>query len=590
MTTTTPTESNSSGAPVLQSRRPRPAATARCPSCSVTLEFSLPSIISPTSTSSSSTSSFSSSSAPEGYGYDHYRVQCFSCLEVGTVPVGLANLKDGTSAKTNGSSSSAKPSATSSTTSREQEREKEEQKEKRRERQQQEQHRRRTASKFTGKKGTDENPCDMQYYELLDVAATATAGQIKKAYYLKAMKCHPDKNPDDPHADEKFKAISEAYQVLSDEHRRAMYNQYGVQAGNPDSQFVDPEEFFKQQFGGDKFVNFIGEISIAKEFAEAMSGLAEGPDRENKKELTGEERYEVRKQRVEKLIDSLKNKLALYVESFPIETPVIGPDGVEAPPSADREQFAEEAKKTFKTIIGLEAEILKTESYGVELLHAIGYTYQLKASQWLAKMDAEDGPVLKRAWGFGSRFAGIMREKAHIIGETVGTFKTALDLQSSFAKLQEMEKKKEEKKAAGKVDSTAAAAGGTDPATTGDTKKKDESTPTTTKPDPSSQKSTSDALKDDDEDPEMTPEEAALRSKLEFEAASKGLEALWRGSKLEVEGVLREVCDKVLGDEQDANREVRRRRAEAMYALGEVFEAVKPDPGAKNAHELPKHP
>jgi hypothetical protein len=48
----------------------------------------------------------------------------------------------------------------------------------------------------------------------LGVDVKATAAQIKKAYYLKAMKFHPDKNPDDPAAEEKFKSISEAYQGM----------------------------------------------------------------------------------------------------------------------------------------------------------------------------------------------------------------------------------------------------------------------------------------------------------------------------------------------------------------------------------------
>ncbi len=63
-----------------------------------------------------------------------------------------------------------------------------------------------------GKTGSDAKPLESDYYDLLEVPVDASAAQIKKAYYLKAMKSHPDKNPDDPTADERFKAISEAYQ------------------------------------------------------------------------------------------------------------------------------------------------------------------------------------------------------------------------------------------------------------------------------------------------------------------------------------------------------------------------------------------
>jgi len=65
------------------------------------------------------------------------------------------------------------------------------------------------------------------YYELLDVTRDATPDQIKKAYRKKALKYHPDKNPDNPDAASRFKEISEAYEVLSDENKRHMYDQYG---------------------------------------------------------------------------------------------------------------------------------------------------------------------------------------------------------------------------------------------------------------------------------------------------------------------------------------------------------------------------
>lgn len=65
------------------------------------------------------------------------------------------------------------------------------------------------------------------YYEILAVAKDASAKEIKSAYRKLAMKFHPDRNPDDPSAEEKFKEASEAYEVLSDEEKRARYDQYG---------------------------------------------------------------------------------------------------------------------------------------------------------------------------------------------------------------------------------------------------------------------------------------------------------------------------------------------------------------------------
>ena len=71
------------------------------------------------------------------------------------------------------------------------------------------------------------------YYQVLGVDKNASAEEIKKAYRKNAMKYHPDRNPGDKQAEEKFKEIGEAYEVLSDSDKRARYDQFGFAGVDP---------------------------------------------------------------------------------------------------------------------------------------------------------------------------------------------------------------------------------------------------------------------------------------------------------------------------------------------------------------------
>lgn len=102
------------------------------------------------------------------------------------------------------------------------------------------------------------------YYQLLGVSKTASADDIKKAYRKLAMQYHPDKNPGNKEAEHKFKEISEAYEVLKDDQKRAAYDQYGHAAfeqgmGGGSHGFSGSGDF-SDIFGdlGDIFENFMG--------------------------------------------------------------------------------------------------------------------------------------------------------------------------------------------------------------------------------------------------------------------------------------------------------------------------------------------
>ena len=73
---------------------------------------------------------------------------------------------------------------------------------------------------------------DLDYYKILGVDKGASDAEIKKAYRKVAMKYHPDKNPGDKEAEEKFKEAAEAYEVLRDPEKRQRYDQFGKEGVN----------------------------------------------------------------------------------------------------------------------------------------------------------------------------------------------------------------------------------------------------------------------------------------------------------------------------------------------------------------------
>ncbi len=122
---------------------------------------------------------------------------------------------------------------------------------------------------------------DLEYYEILEITKDADSGAIKKAYRKQALKFHPDRNEGDKEAEEKFKLVNEAYQVLSDPQKRSTYDRYG-KAG------LDSQGF--SHFSDMNYEDIMGDLGSIFEsvFGGGFSGGSRGQRRQRKYPLDTE--------------------------------------------------------------------------------------------------------------------------------------------------------------------------------------------------------------------------------------------------------------------------------------------------------------
>lgn len=442
---------------------------------------------------------------------------------------------------------------------------------------------------------------DTTYYDALGVQPTATELEIKKAYRKLAITTHPDKNPGDDTAHEKFQAIGEAYQVLSDEQLRKQYDKFGKEQAVPGGGFEDPSEFFSMIFGGDAFVDLIGEISLMKDLTKTMDITMQEME-EEELAVSAEEKLNIQEEKEkqdEKGTQDGKEKPASPAppgQATPAPPPYVSPDEkpiagkstatrTSSGTSTPRRQLGQQAimdrseedarmdaaglsqeekdlrkkekkkglsKEQREKLAAFEAERKKereervntlaqklidrisiwTETdKGRDVTHAFEEKTRLEVenlkmeSFGLEILHSVGTTYLQKATSFlkSQKFLGIsgffsrLKDKGTLAKETWTTISTALDAQMTMEEMAKLEEK-----------------GGED----------------------------------------WTDEKKAEYEKM---VTGKILAAAWRGSKFEIQSVLRDVCDQILND-KSVRLEKRIERAHALVISGKIYQQAKRDP------------
>ena len=163
-----------------------------------------------------------------------------------------------------------------------------------------------------------------EYYDLLGIQTDASPSEIRSAYRKKARIVHPDKNPNDPNAQEKFRMLSAAYQTLSDPAKRNKYDRSGIgvnpeapEGSDGSSIMLDPLVFFAIMFGSEQVEPYIGELGMATTFDALLKLSNTNPSWEDIKTAFGwNEAALKRRKRETDIAIHLRSRVSDYVEGY----------------------------------------------------------------------------------------------------------------------------------------------------------------------------------------------------------------------------------------------------------------------------------
>lgn len=423
-----------------------------------------------------------------------------------------------------------------------------------------------------------------------------------------------DKNPGDETAHERFQAIGEAYQVLSNPDLRKAYDKYGKDQALPSEGFADPAEFFGTIFGGEAFVDLIGEISLMKDLTNTMD-ITMREQEEGLEEFPGE----AEAKRASLAEERARQEQAASPSGEGSSKVKTGPTGVPAPSVADTvesDKFSTAStlapeKGTSSPTPSASASGTSTprRQQGIPLRQAIMDKTEEEAQLNAAGLTEEEKELRKKEKKKGGlskaqreELAAYERERAKVRQERVDTLARKLidriSVWTETGKEADVTRAFQEKTRL-EVENLKMESFGLDILHAIGTTYMQKATALL-----KSQKFLGiggffSRLKDKGTlaketwntissaiDAQMTMEEMAKaeekggeewtdekKSEYERRVTGKILTAAWRGSKFEIQSVLRDVCDEVLNDKR-VSLSKRLERAQALIIVGEIFQKV----------------